>query len=233
MKRFSRSFFRQRPQSLSASLFCVVLLALLWASCKKADDNGLELHFPQTFAAHTLRPGFTKVYWLNENYQRIELTRAQSGTFAAFLDTMAAYTELDKMHLNFTGVEFLDASRVRIFSDGSLGILAFDTIVGYSQQGNSDVIRSIQVNWTLLNAPLVFLLASGSGSNGQHVSLTPVWFAYTHQPFMPPFQVQHVPLQQIYAANDALPTVLSDVSQLLDYGKGDTLAIHYESIIFE
>lgn len=220
------SFFFSRPQPFLASLLYALFFTLLWAACGKTEEADLSLHFPQTFTVHDLAPGFAKVYRQGEGGNRVELTREQAGTFTAFLDTMASYTELDKMQLNFTGLEFLDPSRVRIFSDGSLGIPAFDTIAGYSKRG-ANVISYITVDWMLLGAPMSLALGD---IKGQYLALSPVWFAYTYRPFMPPFQIVHVPVRQIYSTYNVIVDVFDALDP--DYGKGDTLAIHYESLHF-
>ena len=218
--------------------YCVFILSffiLLSTSCTRVnDDVDLTLDFPKKFVLTELIDRNTQLYRRNEDGSLPELTRDQAGTFTGFIDSMTAYTELSKTQLNFTGIEFLDASKVRIFSDGSLGIPAFDTIVGYSQTGQ-DVIKIITVDWVLLNAPLILTLGN---INGQYLSLTPVWFYHTYTLFMPPFKLKYSPLQLIYSSHYGVLHDLVDFLQTdVDYGnyldKGDTLALHWGSLHFK
>ena len=217
--------------------YCVYILSfftLLWASCTRVnDDSDLTLDFPKKFVLTELIDRNTQLYRRNEDGSLADLTREQAGTFTGFLDSMTGYTELSKAQLNFTGVEFLDVSRVRIFSDGLLGIPAFDTVVGYSQTGQN-VIKIITVDWTLLNAPLILTLGN---IDGQYLGLSPVWFYHTYTPFMPPFKLKYSPLRLIYSSHNGVLHDLVDFLQTdIDYGnnfsKGDTLALHWGSINF-
>ncbi len=222
-----------RPQPLCVCIFSLFFLTLLWASCNKVTHDDLTLDFPQKFTLSELVDKNTRLYRLKEDGNLPELTKEEAGTFTSFLDTMAGYTELSNTRLNFTGIELLDASRVRIFSDGSLGIPAFDTIVGYSQSGQS-VIKIITANWTLLDAPLILTLGN---SNGQYLSLSPVWFYHTYRPFIPPFELKYSPIRVMYSSHygalrDLVDFLHTDFEYGSDFSTGDTLALHWGIINF-
>ncbi len=159
------------------------------------------------------------------------LTREQAGSFVGFLDTMGNYNnDFKKLGLDFTSVEFLDASRVRIFSDGSMGIPAFDTIVGYINQGTN--IVSLTLDWTLRDAPLIFNL---SDSGGNYLALTPIWFSNTYTPLIPPFTQKYTPVRLVYFASGQQPDLfrfLQADATYGDFGRGDTVAVHVGVVYF-
>ncbi len=209
-------------------LFC----AILWASCRVDYDVDRSLDFPKTFNFTELLDRYTKLHRRNEDGKLVELTREQAGSFGIFLDSTAAYTDLGETQLDFTGMEFLDNSRVRLFSDGSLGIPQLDTTVGYTKKDENST-SAITVDWTLLGQPLVLTLGN---IDGQYLSLTPVWFYHTYRPFGP-FEQKYAPLRTIYSTHGVMQDLLifldTDFEYGVDFGRGDTLAVHWSSIHFK
>lgn len=219
------------PLVFRSPIFGFLCFALLWAACHKENPVYHPIYepvdFSGTYKATNLTAGHTNVYWIEQAGHRFPLTRAQAGTFVTFLDTMPAYTELRNTALYFTGVTILDTSRVRLFSDGSLGIPRFDTTVGYSRE-----FSTFTVDMRLSGKPMI-LRFSGYGAT-RSFSLVAAWYTYSYRPSASPDQPQYVPVRRLITnTNELLAVPMAIAADTLGFGPGDTLAIRAETIIFK
>jgi hypothetical protein len=231
--------FSPNKASLRALIILFVTISLLlWKSCAILDDDpkaNTDLHFPAKFSFESLFQRSTNVYYYDD-YKFTLLDHANAGTFAAFLDTIPAYSIIKNLKLPFSIMEFLDTNQVHLTSDGTLGIPKIDTIVTYTKIDKAKT-SIITINWDTSSLPP--LRCTLFNSNGQGIVFTTAIYAFTYRPFTPPFVHYHNDKLSFAFLDGPFVGFLHGHMREGGYGNDkyfgfqDTLAVHWVDIIFE